>query len=342
MQNKIDSAHKLLNSEGKLIEAGWADTALLEYEPRSIKLNRMNMREWDRYIVVSASGEYALSMWLADKRSTGVVSACFYDLKNNKQYDCFLPVILPAARICMPRSVDCGSVVYKDAFCEYMYLLTEGDRHLYCKYSKLFGCELEVNIHLGYEKGDSTLAVASPCSDDFEQFCYNIKTACMPVSGYVTVDSVRYEFDPETDFATLDWGRGVWTAQSTKRIWCTGGGAANASRVGFNIGYGIGNMSQASENAVFVDGVCHKIGRVFIDIPMEDRSKKWIIRSDDKRFEAVILPDADFNSKHILGLKSFNEKVMTGRLSGTVVLENGETLTVNDIACFLEESVDKY
>ena len=87
MQNKINSAHNLLDAQGKLIEAGWADTALLEYEPRSIKLNRMNMREWDRYIFVSASGEYALSMWLTDKRSTGIVSACFYDLKNNFGFD---------------------------------------------------------------------------------------------------------------------------------------------------------------------------------------------------------------------------------------------------------------
>lgn len=342
MQNKINSVNKLLDSEGKLIEAGWADTASLEYEPRSIKLNRMNMREWDRYIVVSASGEYALSMWLADKRSTGVVSACFYDLKNKKQFDCFLPVILPAARVCMPRSSESGSVVYKDSLCEYMYLLTEGDRHLYCKYSKLFGCELEVNIHLGYKRGDSTIAVASPCSDDAAQFCYSVKTACMPVSGYVTVDSVRYEFNCETDFATLDWGRGVWTAQNTKRIWCTGSGIANGTGFGFNIGYGIGNMSAASENAIFIDGVCHKIGRVFVDIPIEDRSGKWIIRSEDKRFEAVILPDVNFNTKHIIGIKSFNEKVMFGRMSGTVVLDSGESITVNEIPCFFEESVNKY
>ena len=80
MQNKFSSADKLLDSEGRLIEAGWADTALLEYEPRNIKLNRMNMREWDRYIIISASGEYALSMWLADIRSTGAVCACFYDI----------------------------------------------------------------------------------------------------------------------------------------------------------------------------------------------------------------------------------------------------------------------
>ena len=107
-------------------------------------------------------------------------------------------------------------------------------------------------------------------------------------------------------------------------------------------GYGIGNMSQASENAVFIDGVCHKIGRVFIDIPIEDRSGKWIIRSKDKRLEAVILPDVDFNTKHIIGLKSFNEKVMFGRMSGTVVLDSGESITVNEIPCFFEESVDKY
>ncbi len=342
MQNKISSAHKLLDSEGKLSEAGWADSALLDYEPRSIKLNRMNMREWDRYIVVSASGEYALSMCLADKRSTGAVSACFYDLKNKKQYDCFLPVILPAARICMPRSSESGSVVYKDSFCEYMYLVTEGDRHLYCKYSHVFGTELEVNIHLGYNKGDSTIAVASPCSDDATQFCYNVNTLCMPVSGYVTVDSERYEFNSKTDFAMLDWGRGVWTSQNTKRIRCTGCGDLNSRIFGFNIGYGLGDMSQASENAVFIDGICHKTGRVFIDIPMEDRNEQWVIRSDDKRFEAVISPEFNCDSKHILGLKTFSEKIMFGRLSGTAVLDNGETVDIKEIPCFFEESENKY
>ena len=150
MQNKFSSADKLLDSEGRLIEAGWADTALLEYEPRNIKLNRMNMREWDRYIIVSANGEYALSMWLADKRSTGAVCACFYDIKNNKQYDCFHSAILPAARICMSNSIEKGSVVYKNLFCDYMNLITEGDRHLYCKYTNIYGCELEANLHLGY------------------------------------------------------------------------------------------------------------------------------------------------------------------------------------------------
>lgn len=342
MQNKISSAHKLLDSEGKLMESGWADTALLDYEPRSIKLNRMNMREWDRYIVVSASGEYALSMWLADKRSTGIVNACFYDLKNNKQYDCFLPVILPGAKISMPRSVESGSVIYKDSFCEYMHLLTEGDRHLYCKYSHVFGSDIEVNIHLGYKSGDSTVAVVSPCSGDSTQFCYNVKQACMPVNGYVTVNSERYEFNSENDFAVLDWGRGVWTAQDTKRVWCTGCGDANGSRFGFNIGYGFGDMSQASENAVFVDGVCHKTGRVFIDIPMENRNEKWSVRSDDKRFEVTITPVSNRDSKHIVGLKTFNERIMFGRMSGTVVLDSGESINVNEIPCFFEESVNKY
>lgn len=342
MQNKFSSANELLDSEGRLIEAGWADTALLEYKPRNIKLNRMNMREWDRYIIVSASGEYALSMWLADKRSTGAVSACFYDIKNNKQYDCFHSVILPAAKICMPNSSESGSMVYKSTFCEYMNLVAEGDRHLYCKYSRIYDCELEVNVHLGYTKGDSTLAVAAPFNNDATEFCYNVKTLCMPVSGYVTVNSVRYEFNPSTDYAVLDWGRGVWTASGAKRFVCTGCGDVSGKKFGFNIGYGMGDMSKAGENAVFVDGVCHKIGKIFFDIPFDDRAEKLTVRSEDKRFEVEIIPSYNSNIKHTLGLKTFNEKVMFGLMSGRATLDNGETVEIKDMPCFFEESTDKY
>ncbi len=342
MQNKISSSHELLDSEGMLIEAGWADTSLLDYKPRSVKLNRMNMREWDRYIIVSGSGEYALSVWLADKRSTGVVRACFYDIKNNKRYDCFHSVILPAARICMPASVDNGSVVYKNLFCDYMCLLNEGDRHLYCKYSNVYDCELEANIHLGYKGDKNILAVAAPFSKNPAEFCYNVKSVCMPADGYVTVNSERYEFNPETDYAVLDWGRGVWTAQDVKRFMCTGCSGVDGRSFGFNIGYGIGDMSEASENAVFVDGVCHKLERVFIDIPFDDRNEKWSVRSDDKRFEVEIKPLYNCSSKHTLGLKSFSEKVMFGIMSGEVVLDDGETVTINNMLCFFEESVNKY
>ena len=168
-----------------------------------------------------------------------------------------------------------------------------------------------------------------------------IKNITLSKSGKATFDGKDYVFDPSTDFGTLDWGRGVWTYDNTW-YWGSGNMDIDGHSFGFNIGYGFGDMSQASENAVFVDGVCHKTGRVFIDIPMDNRNEKWVIRSDDKRFEVTVTPIVNSDSKHVIGLKTFNEKVMFGRMSGTVVLDNGESITVNDITCFFEESVNKY
>ena len=62
-------------------------------------------------------------------------------------------------------------------------------------------------------------------------------------------DGKRYEFDPKTDFGTLDWGRGVWTYDNTW-YWGSGNADINGNSFGFNIGYGFGNTSAATENVM--------------------------------------------------------------------------------------------
>ena len=66
-------------------------------------------------------------------------------------------------------------------------------------------------------------------------------------------DGVVYEFNREKDFGTLDWGRGVWTYDNTW-LWGSGNADLDGNRFGFNIGYGFGNTSAATENAIFYIG----------------------------------------------------------------------------------------
>ena len=341
MQNKLTAPHKLINSDGRLVESGWTDHLILEYDPRDIKLNRMNIKEWDSYIIISSSGEYALSMCFADKRYTGLVNACFYDIKNGRQYEFFNPKVLPGAKICLPRTSESGSVVFKDSLCELMFLVTGNDRHLYCRYSSFFGNELEVNVHLGFDRSDASVVVAAPFDSDGTQFCLNQKIPCMPASGYVRLNSDEYPFSPQSDFGVLDWGRGVWT-QSCDRLWCSGSGVVNSKRFGFNLGYGLGNMSSAGENAVFYDGVCHKLGRVVIEPPFGDVNKPWKVRSEDKRFEAEIMPSFNCETKHSLSILNYTEKMMFGKMSGSAVLDDGTAVTVSELSCFCERTKNKY
>lgn len=73
----------------------------------------------------------------------------------------------------------------------------------------------------------------------------------MRASGKVLYGGKLYEFSPETDFGALDWGRGVWTYDNVW-YWGSGSGDIDGHRFGFNIGYGFGDTSAASENVIFM------------------------------------------------------------------------------------------
>lgn len=73
----------------------------------------------------------------------------------------------------------------------------------------------------------------------------------MCASGKVMYDGKLYELSPETDFGGLDWGRGVWTYDNIW-YWGSGSGEVDGHRFGFNIGYGFGDTSAASENVIFM------------------------------------------------------------------------------------------
>jgi hypothetical protein len=47
------------------------------------------------------------------------------------------------------------------------------------------------------------------------------------------------------------------------------------SPFGFNIGYGFGDTSAASENMIFFEGRGHKIGRLSIALDEKDALKPW-------------------------------------------------------------------
>ena len=56
-----------------------------------------------------------------------------------------------------------------------------------------------------------TMVIATPWKNKKTAFYYNQKINCMRAEGSVTFDGTTYWFSPETDYGTLDWGRGVWT-----------------------------------------------------------------------------------------------------------------------------------
>ena len=339
MNHKITEHKKLLRPDGSLSESGWANSLVLDYDPADVKANPLRIKEWDYYIVLSDEG-YGLATVIADNRYMGLATCTFFDYRKKEQRDFLKPLLFPKGSLHMPRDSSAGDVVYQDASCSLSYRLENGGRHLQGKYKKsLLHGEIEFDIFLEQPPMD-TMVIATPWKEDKTAFYYNQKINCMPASGSCRLDGRIYYFDPAKDFGTLDWGRGVWTYDNTW-YWGSGNGLIEGKRFGYNIGYGFGDTSAASENMLFYGGKCHKLEKVLFKIP-EDIMQPWQFVSTDKRFEMDFVPVYD-NRTHInIGIFSQNAHQVFGKLSGVAVLDDGTALQVKDMLVFAEKVRNRY
>ncbi|MBR3993624.1 MAG: DUF2804 domain-containing protein, partial [Anaerotignum sp.] len=148
-------------------------------------------------------------------------------------------------------------------------------------------------------------------------------------------------FDPKTAFGTLDWGRGVWTYDNTW-YWGSGNAMVNGKPFGFNIGYGFGNTSAATENILFYDGKGHKLDDVTFHIPEDDILKPWKFTSSDGRFEMDFQPIIDRAALTDLKFLISDQHQVFGKMTGKAVLDDGTVLEIKDVVCFAEKVRNKY
>ena len=212
-------------------------------------------------------------------------------------------------------------------------------RHLTCTFKNFNEKKsLSCDITLAQPRQD-TLVIATPW-DKKHHFYYNQKINCLRASGKVQYDGKTYEFDPQTDFAGLDWGRGVWTYDNYW-YWGSGSGVVDGHTFGFNIGYGFGNTSAASENVIFYDGVAHKLDDVTFHIS-DNYVDPWKFTSSDGRFEMDFVPIIDRAAKTDVKIILTDQHQVFGRMNGTAILDDGTKIEIKDFLCFAEEVHNKY
>ena len=157
---------------------------------------------------------------------------------------------------------------------------------------------------------------------------------------FIRYKNKEYVCTLEDTFAVLDWGRGVWTYDNTW-YWGSASGLADGVPFGFNIGYGFGDTSAASENALFYGGKIHKLSRITFEIPVkdgkEDYLSPWTFTSDDGRFDMAFSPILDRAACIDLKLLISDQHQVFGRFTGKAVLDDGTVIRVRDLTGFAEK-----
>lgn len=189
------------------------------------------------------------------------------------------------------------------------------------------------------------MTIATPFNKP-HAFYYNTKINCMRASGYCTVKGERYEFDPSTSLGTLDWGRGIWTYKNTW-YWSSLQTYLDDGRTfGFNLGYGFGDTTAASENMLFVDGIAHKLDRVTFDIPTkngkDDFMSTWLITDNEGRLDMTFTPILDRVDKTDALIISTDQHQVFGMFNGTATLDDGTVLNISNALGFAEKVKNKW
>ena len=345
-QHEITERRPLLDASGNLTEPGYAKSLLPVYRRGDIKANKLRIKEWDYYCI--NNGHFALALTIADNSYMGLDSISLLNLDEGWEITKSPMKAFTNGKVCLPESSERGDV--HSAGRNYSILFkNEGDRRVLIAQMKNFGPEgsLYAKVTLTDIPAES-MVIATPFDKD-KHFYYNQKINCMRAEGTVTYGyhNRTYTFDPADSFAVLDWGRGVWTYKNTW-YWGSASGLVDGERFGFNIGYGFGNTSAASENMLFYKGRAHKLSQVIFHIPGDggratpDYMRPWTFTSDDGRFEMDYTPVLDRASCSDVGLIKSDQHQVFGVFNGRAVLDDGTVLNVKDLHGFAEKVINKW
>lgn len=344
MQHEITAPAPLLNDDGSLYEAGYAKYPILVYDRSQIKAGKSRIKEWDYYLIYN--DRYAVALTADDNSYMGMMSVSFIDLEHATEITKSVIIPFTNGKIGLPSSSDAGDIVYKSKRVELSFTHEPEGRRLRVLFKKFKEKEsFECDFLLTEEPRDS-MVIATPFAEKKTAFYYNQKIIAMRASGTVWHDRKKYKFTPGNTFGLLDWGRGVWTYDNVW-YWSAAQGMVDGIKFGFNLGYGFGDTSRASENMLFTDGASHKLEEVRFEIPLDEKGREkytepWKFTSSDGRLTLDFVPILDRKSKTSLGIIMSDQHQVFGRFSGRVVLDGGRELTIRDLVGFAEKVHNKW
>ena len=333
--NKID----LLKSDGTLNTVGWARKCdIINYNKENIpKKLRWRKKEWDFY--QTSDGEWVVQLNFANI-SVGAAGTCtVLNIKTGEKYDFGTLDVFTKNRLALASKTadDVSCFEYSQGKTKFKFDVQE-DKRVLTYSSEKKGMVLDVNLTMYHLPNNESISIITPFDNLPHRFFYTTKYNCMPTVGTVKIGDKIITFDKEKTYSVIDWGRGVWPH---KNYWYWGNGSTkiDGKYFGFEITWGIGNTSLATETCLFYDGKAHKIGAVDVEVhpKINGYLNDWVFKSDDGRFNLTMTPFFDNATGMLfLNLLGMRTHQVHGYFNGDVTLDDGTKLKIENMYAFCE------
>ncbi len=339
MQNELHPG-RLLDAKGNLSEKGFSYSLIKEYKRKDIKANKYRIKEWDYYYI--GDKEWGIALTIDDNSYMGLVSLSILDFVNEKEIVTKSNIFwFPMGKVKLPSTSKNGDAIKEGKGYSFRFLNINGKRRLICNMKKVkngkdFFCDIELR-----ETNPYSLAIATPFLKG-KHFYYNQKINLLQANGIFTFGKTKHQF--KNAFGTLDWGRGVWTYKNTW-YWSSANGVSDGNNIGWNLGYGFGDTSKASENILFVNDKAFKLEDVEFQIPKkrlkDDFLSSWKITSKKGDINLEFTPIIDRkNNTNVLLIHSDQHQVF-GYFNGYFQIGE-QKIKIDNILGFAEKVYNRW
>ncbi len=335
-QREYTEETELLAPDGTLLTSGWARRNVFTYKRDRVR-HTLRRKEWDFYQI--SNGRLMVQISFANISLGGYASAVLVDLKEGKTLcSKMAPFLGGKNKYVLPAKGDVpGRVRMEVGKAVFETVTGERERTLRFSMGKV-RCDFIMEIVPGLENITTVL----PFPGRKDRYFMTTKQNCMPCRGRFTDGDRSWEFSDRDTFCVLDWGR-VCTPYSLVWYWGNGSGRIDGPDgkkhlFGFEITWGIGDESTATETCLFYDGKAHKLGPVDVKAFPKTNGymKNWEFVSEDGRFNLTMKPFRDHHSDlNILAMRMHSHQVH-GLWSGSVSLDDGTVLEIKDMYAFCE------
>ncbi len=280
----------LLDDTGNPIESGFAYSLVKDYDRNAIKARQSRIKEWDYYYF--GNHEVGIAITIDDNSYMDLCSVTLFDYRKKVYYEKSRMHFFTFGKHGFPSTSKTGDVSYRDKAVDITFHNKDGDRLIegfYHGYKDKKDLTFRLKIS---EVRDATMVIVTPFLKK-RHFYYNQKINNLVAEGEIRLGEETYEVRNMS--GVLDWGRGVWTRINTWYWASMNDRTEDGTPIGFNLGYGFGDTSKASENMFFFGDKAYKLQDVRFEIPKgkngkEDYDLPWRMTSEKGDIQLTFTP----------------------------------------------------
>ena len=334
MQNQIVNKTKLLDDKGHLINKGYATKMNFIYNKENVKSFPLKLKEWNFYQFIKDT--YSLQLTIGHVSYACSINATLIDLRNGNRHEIGAFKLLKTPKLDLdPEGYSYNE--YKDENLFMSFEVFEEKRILIVKGKNEKYKDVEIRLDIENDINNEKMVIATPFKKK-NQFYLNYKENYYKVIGFVKFDNEEINFDNATGL--IDWGRGIWPY---KHEWFWGNLTSHIDNVpfGFNIGWGFGNLSFATENMFFYNKKAYKLGHLKVSRNESNYMDPWHLIDENGDMELFFTPIYDnYTFNKILFVNTHCDQVY-GYFKGYIKVNN-KKIEFDNILAFIEHAVNKW